>query len=282
MVGGPDSPERPPARGPGLGTKIVRGLGELLVTAGVIVLLFVVYEVYVTDWMSASKQQDANQALDDKWRNERTLHADPLDGESFARMYIPSFGADYKFAIQEGTGAQSLDVGPGHYTETAMPGHPGNFAVAGHRVGKGAPFNDIDLLNSCDAIVVETGDSFFIYRVLPKKDEVAGWAHGAGKRPQCAKVEPMLAPDEPDGGLYGKTFGQEIVLPNQGEVINPIPNQPENAAPIAQRASLMTLTTCHPRFSDRERLIVHAVMVKQYPKDPKNPGQLPPEMEEQA
>lgn len=278
--GEPVAPEQPPPRGPGIAAKIVRGCGEFLVTAGIIVLLFVVYEVYVTDWLSASKQRDANAALDDKWRNDRRLHIEPLNGESFARMYIPSFGADYKFAIQEGTGATALDVGPGHYTGTAMPGDPGNFAVAGHRVGKGAPFNDIDLLKSCDAIVVETRDNFFVYRVLPKKDEAARWETGAGKRSNCAKVKTLHDPDEADGGLYGKTYGQEIVPPDQGEVINPVPNRPEDAARPAQQVALMTLTTCHPRFSDQERLIVHAVMTNQYSKDPTKPEALPPEMKE--
>lgn len=277
---GPVSVEQPPAAGPGPGTKIVRGIGELLVTAGIIVLLFVVYEVYVTDWLAAGKQEDANAALEDRWNNDRRLHIEPMSGDSFARMYIPSFGSDYMFAIQEGTGEESLDVGPGHYTGTAMPGHPGNFAVAGHRVGKGAPFNDIDLLGSCDAIIVETRDNFFVYRVLPKKEEIGNWESNAGKRAKCAKVKPLRAPDEPDGGLYGKTYGQQIVAPDRGEVINPIPNRPENIAPPAQRASLMTLTTCHPRFSARERLIVHAVMTRQYPKDPAKPGALPPEIKE--
>ncbi|WP_273409124.1 sortase domain-bontaining protein [Corynebacterium ureicelerivorans] len=56
---------------------------------------------------------------------------------------------------------------PGHYPVTQLPGQDGNFAVAGHRVGKGAPFNDLGALEACDAVVVETKQEWVTYRVLP-------------------------------------------------------------------------------------------------------------------
>nr|WP_245950037.1 class E sortase [Saccharothrix carnea] len=251
-------------------------MGELLITAGLVILLFVVYEVYVTDLISAGKQDDATQALDEQW-NANTVEADQqrqaqyelLDGQAFAKMYIPVFGPDYKFSIVEGTTDKDLEIGPGHYKGTALPGDPGNFAVAGHRVGKGAPFNDLDLLNSCDAIVVETQTHWFVYRVLPKSGEAADWAQRQAEA-KCEKVSPLGAP-------YDKAVGQSIVLPTQGEVINPVPYF-EGEVPAAQQAALMTLTTCHPRFSDKQRLIVHSVLTMSYPKAP---GFVPEEMKEQ-
>lgn len=39
--------------------------------------------------------------------------------------------------------------------------------MAGHRVGKGAPFNDLGALEACDAVVVETKQEWVTYRVLP-------------------------------------------------------------------------------------------------------------------
>ncbi|MFC6088373.1 class E sortase [Saccharothrix lopnurensis] len=249
------------------GRKAVRAFGETLITLGLVILLFVVYEVYVTDLISAGKQDNATQALDDQW-NANTVEApdqrreakyDLLDGQAFAKLYIPVFGPDYKFSVVEGTTDKDLEIGPGHYKDTALPGEPGNFSVAGHRVGKGAPFNDLDLLSSCDAIVVETQTQWFVYRVLPMTDELGAWA-GRQVDPKCQKVSPLGAP-------YDKTFGQEIVLPTQGEVIAPVPYF-EGELPAAQQASLMTLTTCHPRFSDKQRLIVHAVLADSYPKAP--------------
>ncbi|MBB5958724.1 sortase (surface protein transpeptidase) [Saccharothrix tamanrassetensis] len=271
--------EKPPAPEDSTARKTVRTVGELLITAGLVILLFVVYEVYVTDLISAGKQDDATHALDDQWNAntvepadaQRQAKYDLIEGQAFAKMYIPVFGPDYKFSVVEGTTDKHLEIGPGHYVDTALPGDPGNFAVAGHRVGKGAPFNDLDLLDSCDAIVVETQTQWFVYRMLPKSGEVANWAQSPkAKDPKCAKVSPL-------GGSYDKTVGQEVVLPSQGEVINAIPHF-TGTAPEAQQVALMTLTTCHPRFSDKQRLIVHAVLAQGYPKAP---GFVPEELKEQ-
>ncbi|MEJ2852478.1 MULTISPECIES: class E sortase [unclassified Saccharothrix] len=270
--------DEPPPPKDSAGRKTVRTVGELLITFGLVILLFVVYEVYITDLISAGKQDDATSALDDKW-GANTVQADPqrqaqydlVEGEAFAKMYIPAFGPDFKFSVVEGTSDKHLEIGPGHYVNTALPGAPGNFAVAGHRVGKGAPFNDLDLLNACDAIVVETQTEWFVYRMLPKASEVAGWAQSDKvKDPKCGKVSPLGAP-------YDKTVGQEIVLPTQGEVIDPVPHF-EGEVPQAQQVALLTLTTCHPRFSDRQRLIVHAVLTQGYPKAE---GFVPEELKEQ-
>ena len=200
----------------------MRTIGEVLITAGLIVLLFVVYEVYITDVISAGKQKDVTSALDNEWKNEtpgddqqRVDHFEGLKpGEGFAKMYIPTFGSDYHFTIVEGTTEQALEVGPGHYLDTAYPGEPGNFAVAGHRVGKGSPFNDIDLIKACDAIIVETKRSWYVYRMLPKKEDKANWAAVKAKNPLCANVNPLGAP-------YNDLVGQQIVAPSQGSVIAP-------------------------------------------------------------
>lgn len=271
---GPVPPERDRTR------TAVRAIGEVLITLGMVVLLFVVYEVYITDLISAGKQREAAAQLDDRWQAPdqadpgRVDHFEGLgEGDGFAKMYIPAFGADFEFTIVEGTTAQSLEVGPGHYTDTAYPGQPGNFSVAGHRVGKGAPFNDINLIQSCDAIVVETQYSWFVYRMVPLEEEKAGWAEGKGQDPRCEGVGPM-------GGPYEDLTGQRIVLPTNGDVIAPVPGNPGAEVSSGEMASFMTLTTCHPRFSDKERLIVHAVLTNQWVKDPNKPDERPAELRE--
>ncbi|MGH4014207.1 MAG: class E sortase [Gammaproteobacteria bacterium] len=264
------SPPRavPPRRAQGDGLRaVIRGVGEVLITLGMIMLLFVFYAVYVTDWLSAWKQREATAALDEQWRNQRGVAERPIEGGGIAKMYIPSFGSDFVFTVLEGTGEDTLAAGPGHYPDTALPGQPGNFAVAGHRVGKGSPFNGLDLLSSCDALVVETVDQWFVYRVLPLQGEADDWAMRKATLPQCAGVGPLPEP-------YADVAGKEIVLPWQGEVIAPVPGSPD-LAPPADPAELITLTTCHPQFSARERLIVHGVLVAQYPKVPgQRPGEL--------
>lgn len=280
----------PPPRRRGWGSRLVSGLGQLLVTVGVVLLLFVVYEVYVTDLFGQRKQAAATEAIDKQWAEQapatdtvvvqdpaqlvtdprqRTPQYTTLTGEGFAKLYVPAFGADYTFTVVEGTDPDDLYIGPGHYADSQLPGQPGNFAVAGHRVSKGAPFNDLGLLNSCDAVVVETQDDWFVYRVLPMEEEKADWATAAGTRPQCAAVTPLGAP-------YETVAGREITLPSDYAQVLPVPHVSSTDVPAdAQR--LITLTTCHPQFSDAERMIIHGVLTASYAK---SAGFLPPELSE--
>ncbi|MCE7005066.1 class E sortase [Kibdelosporangium philippinense] len=253
---------------------VVRNIGELLITAGMIVLLFVVYELYITDLFSAGKQREATAALDDQWQHpgadvveggERTNKIELEDGKGFAKLYIPKFGADFHFTVLEGTNDKTLEKGPGHYKGTALPGDHGNFSVAGHRVGKGAPFNDLDLLKSCDAVVIETSTSWFTYRMLPLPEEAKNWDTIKTKSARCERVNTL-------GADYAKVFGREIVKPSQGGVISPVPYAPAGTKP---GAALLTLTTCHPKFSDAQRLIMHLVLTDQAAKNPAKPNELP-------
>lgn len=242
--------------------------GELLITFGVIVLLFVVYEVYVTDMISAGRQEDATAELEDRWAHARIAPEQPVEGEGFMRLYAPALSPDFTRTVLEGTSQDILAAGPGHYSGTGLPGQPGNMALAGHRVGNGAPFNRIDLLQSCDALVVETATEWFVYRVLPMRDEVSGWAQGKGAQARCRGVAPLSAP-------YPMVPGQEIVLPTNGTVIAAVPGQPRYAVPAPDaRAQLITLTTCTPKFSARQRLIVHGVLVARYPTGGGPPAEL--------
>ncbi len=167
-------------------------------------------------------------------------------------MYIPAFGADYQFAIIEGVDEEELLAGPGRYPDTQLPGEPGNFAVAGHRVGKGAPFNDLGRLSPCDAIVVETCEQWVTYRVLPMSDDPAQ---------RAAEAAPCLGGEQAErvaAGDYAGVLGQHITLPEDINVINPLPGSHDTEADPGMEA-LMTLTTCHSQFSNAERMIIHAV-----------------------
>jgi sortase (surface protein transpeptidase) len=278
--------DRPPApRRKETGRTAVRTIGEILITAGMVVLLFVVYELYVTNIFSAQKQANATSSLNKEWDTivpagpQRTAHYDVSDGQGFAKLYIPSLGRDFHFTVVEGVTQPDLAIGPGHYPGTALPGEPGNMAIAGHRVGQGAPFNDLGLVQSCDAIVIETKTDWFVYRMLPMTGEVATWGTGKGKAAQCSgpngegKVAPLT-------GAYAKTVGQEIVLPTQSDVVAAVPHYPAATMSAGQQISLLTLTTCNPKFSAAQRMIIHAVLVKDWKKDPANPTQSPPELKE--
>ncbi|WIM67564.1 class E sortase [Corynebacterium breve] len=238
---------------------ITHVLGEILLTVGVIILLFAYYEAFWTNVKSNQLQAEASTNLDEQWEKERVnpraKHMPEL-GEAFARMYIPAFGSDFNFAIVEGTSDADLLAGPGRYVDSQMPGEPGNFAVAGHRVGKGAPFNDLGNLQACDAIIVETATQWVTYRVLPIES-----TDGSSR---SAAVQSCLTPEQSQRvaeGDYAQVSGRHITLPGNISVIDPIPGTqpPADEAGLATLESLLTLTTCHPQFSNAERMIVHAM-----------------------
>ncbi len=211
----------------GLWRAVVRGLGELLVTAGLVVLLFVVYEVHVTDLLNDRRQAELAEEVDEAWTRQpgatpAALEEPPV-GQPLAVLRIPRLGADHQRVVLQGTSEEQLSQGPGHYPGTAMPGQQGNLAIAGHRVGKGSPFLDLDRMRPGDPIVVETAGSWFVYRVL---------------------------------GEQGGIPGLHVVRPEEVGVSAPTPGAP--GAPAS--GAYLTLTTCHPRYSARQRLVVHAVL----------------------
>lgn len=218
---------------------LLRGLGQLMITAGVVVLLFVVYEVYITNYFAERAQAQVKSALTQEWKHAAR---DPLlalpgqsgprlpDGKGIAYLYIPRLGRDYGYAIVQGTTDADLEKGPGHYLGTALPGRPGNFAVAGHRVGKGEPFLNLDKLRAGDAVIVQTESKWFVYRVLGANGDIAA----------------------PVAGVPGR----EVVDPGDGDVLAPVPDHP-GQQPVK---AYLTLTTCHPKFTATHRLIIHATL----------------------
>ena len=142
----------------------------------------------------------------------------PTDGEAIARIMIPSIDVDE--IVVAGVGVEDLRKGPGHYSTTPLPGQPGNAAIAGHRTTYGAPFGRLNELNAGDAIIVETLQGRFTYRVLPGQP-----------------------------GMAGHALGFRIVAPTALEVLDDVGDD------------RLTLTSCHPKYSSRKRIIVHAALV---------------------
>ena len=246
--------EPPPPSGMSRGDRmrwLARGLGQTLITLGLVMLLFVVYEVWVTNFFAHAKQEATRKQIEQSWSQGK----DPLKGSDrlklpsgqqvtiplgvgFANLYIPRLGKDYAFPILEGTDDADLEKGVGHYPGTAIPGQIGNFAVAGHRVGKGEPFLNLDHLRPGDAVVVQTAKTWYVYRVMG--DDATG---NVG-----AKDSQGIA-------------GREIVAPNAVEVIDPVPDNP-GAKPSR---AMMTMTTCHPKYSASNRMVIHALLDRAVP-----------------
>lgn len=182
-------------------------------------------------------------------------------GDAFAKMYIPAFGQDYQFAIVEGVHEHELRTGPGHYPDTQLPGQDGNFAAAGHRVGKGAPFNDLGALEACDAVVMETKPEWVTYRVLPMSQDPAA------RRDEGANCLPAPLNERVAAGDYARVRGARDYGARQHPGDQPHAGARSTAVEPGMEG-LITLTTCHPQFSNAERMIIHAVRTDVQPKNP--------------
>jgi sortase (surface protein transpeptidase) len=215
------------------GWRAVSVAGEVVVTAGLIVLLFVVYELFITDLFTARDQSRLADQLQTTWQTTPAgqPEVEPPVGAPTAVLHIPRLGADFERVVVEGTDQDQLARGPGHYVGSAMPGQQGNVALAGHRVGKGSPFLDLDTMRPGDAIVVETATRWYVYRVLG--DPATG----------SFTTDPSGIP------------GQEVVDPTALQVISPTPDA---VATTPASGAYLTITTCNPKYSARTRLVVHA------------------------
>ncbi|WP_423721918.1 class E sortase [Arthrobacter caoxuetaonis] len=214
------------------GSMAVQVLGELLITAGLVIVLFVVWELWWTNIESDRLQDAAMEELFDGFEvppmsseapppedygDPAVLPSPESDGTTFAAIYIPRFGPDHARPITEGIGPEVLDtLGLGHYPETGMPGEIGNFALAGHRQTHGQVLDAVDTLVPGDRIYVQTAEGYYTY-------------------------------------VYRNS---QIVLPEQVDVLAAVPTQP-GAEP---QERILTLTTCNPRFGSQERFIAYAVL----------------------
>ena len=194
--------------------RLVRTISALAVVAGAVVLMVVAHQVWGTG-VAGDRAQDR---VADELREDWAVPGGPVPpapGAAFAFLHVPRLGEDWTRAVVEGVEPEQLEAGPGHYPGTAQPGEVGNFAVAGHRVGQGSPFLDLDSLQRGDAVVVETAGTWHVYRVTTTT----------------------------------------VVAPTETWVVAPTPGGPPGGPATG---AFLTLTTCHPEFSDRERLVVHA------------------------
>jgi LPXTG-site transpeptidase (sortase) family protein len=154
---------------------ILRSTGELCITLGLIVLLFAAYEVWGKTAIIESDQHNLDNQLTQEWNGpapaasgpspkastKAAPNLPPPPGSAIARLYIPRM--DKQWVVVQGVTPADIRHAPGHYPESAMPGQPGNFSVAGHRIS--AIFWNLDTVRLGDAIVVETRDTWYVYKV---------------------------------------------------------------------------------------------------------------------
>lgn len=224
------------ARKPSAATVASRAVGELFITIGVLMLLFVTYQLW---WTNVRAQQQADGAahnLQQDWEQGKRKPGAFQAGQGFAILHIPKL--DVVVPVASGIDKQRvLDRGmAGHYAEgalkTALPSaKKGNFGVAGHRNTHGEPFRYINRLTPGDPIVVETQDTYYVYEMA------------------------SILPQTP---------------PSNTAVIDPVPA----GSGFTEPGRYLTLTTCTPEFTSTYRMIVWGKMVEERPRSKGKPDAL--------
>lgn len=217
---------------------VSRFIGEMFITCGVLMLLFVTYQLWWTNVQAHERADSAANNLVQKWKDHPASKPGAFDpGQGFAIMYIPKL--DVRAPIAQGVSKEKiLDKGMiGHYDKssglpTAMPwDKKGNFALAAHRNTHGEPFRYVNRLVSGDKIIVETADTYYTYEMFSRLPSTS---------------------------------------PADTSVIDQVP--PKSG--LKKPGRYITLTTCTPEFTSRYRLIVWGKMVDERPRSEGKPDAL--------
>jgi len=237
---------------------VIGVLGELLITAGAVVLLFLGWQLWWNDMMMANSQSQASTDISRHWIEKATkdpaavkpapadygdpvIATAPAETEPFAVLYIPRFGANYHRTIAEGIKTNVLNsprTGIGHYPGTQMPGEVGNFAIASHRSANGGGMHLINEFQLGDPIYVQTADGYFTYRFRDL----------------------------------------QYVPPTAATVLASVPGRPD-LAPVDR---IITLTSCNPLLSTAERIVAYGVFESWRPLSAGPPADLAPIIAAQA
>jgi LPXTG-site transpeptidase (sortase) family protein len=145
---------------------IISVFGELLITAGLVLGLFVVYSLWWTNVLADRAADQDGAQVRDRWAGGPGA-LDTKDGIGF--LHVPAMGGD-EILVKQGTTGAILNNGvAGYYTEPIKSALPqdkkGNFTLAAHRDGHGAKFHNIHKLRTGDAIVFESKDTWYVYKV---------------------------------------------------------------------------------------------------------------------
>ena len=163
-----------PTAGRPRSASVLRGVGQTLITAGLVDLAVRRLRGLGHQCVRAPRaDQGAQRAGEEVGQRQGPAAAAGRErssripiGTGIANLYIPRLGQRLRASPScRAPTTRRWRKGPGHYTGTALPGQVGNFAVAGHRVGKGEPFLNLDQLQPGDAVIVETRTDWYVYRV---------------------------------------------------------------------------------------------------------------------
>nr|WP_229703124.1 class E sortase [Streptomyces albiflavescens] len=160
----------PRRRGSGRVAMAVSVFGELLITAGLVLGLFVAYSLWWTNVVADRAAHKQGDKVRDNWAQDKGGPGalDTKAGIGF--LHVPAM-KNGEVLVEKGTSTKVLNNGvAGYYTDPVkaalpMTGKNGNFTLAAHRDGHGAKFHNIDKIKKGDPIVFETKDKWYVYKV---------------------------------------------------------------------------------------------------------------------
>ncbi|MFF4008655.1 class E sortase [Streptomyces sp. NPDC001717] len=204
-------------------------LGEVLITLGLVLGLFVAYSLWWTNVLADRQASERGDRIREQWRAPAPAAGAPAEpgaldvqgGVGF--LHVPAM-KNGEVLVKKGTDPDVLNDGvAGYYTQPVKSALPwetkGNFTLAAHRDGHGAKFHDIDKVKSGDAIVFETRDTWYVYKVFAELRQTSKY---------------------------------------NTDVINPVPKESGKTA----RGRYITLTTCTPVYTSKFRYVVWGELVR--------------------
>ena len=224
--------------------RVVGGVGRVLIAVGTVVLLFVAYQLWGTGLHEARAQSDLVEEF------QRSLDAGPAGRERPAVPAVPAEGLP-------------SDEAPAQ-EQAPLPPPPGE-AVAMLRI----PKLDVEKVVVEGVSVAQLRKAPGHYPQTPMPGQ-PGNAAIAGHRTTYGAPFGELDQLQPGDEILTRTAQGEfryevdrtsVVRPDQLEVLD----QAEEAR--------LTLTTCHPRFSAAQRLVVSAVLVDEPAPAPAEPAE---------
>lgn len=227
-------------RGRGPIATAVSVFGELLITAGVVLALFVAYSLWWTNVIADRHAKQAGDAIRKQWAAQGPAAParglDTAGGIGF--LHVPAMGRHYEVLVKKGTSTKVLNEGvAGFYTAptpAAMPwDSTGNFTLAAHRDGHGAKFHNINKIHTGDPVVFESKNTWYVYKVYKILDQTSKY---------------------------------NVAVTDQ------IPEESGKTRP----GRYITLTTCTPVYTSRYRYIVWAELTRVQKVDAQRT--LPPEL----
>lgn len=236
-------------------TVVLGVTGEILITVGVLTGLFWVWFVFVNDLFVGSAQNMAGSQLSQSFQDEaveetfgksfgssrgRAEVGDPpvvtavAEGQAFATLYVPRFGENFARPIAEGVDLSSV--------------------LNNSRLGVGR-YPDTQALGEIGNFAVA--------------------AHRTTYGAPFANIGELRAGDRiyietREGWFVYRFRNLEYVWPTAISVLNEVPR----FSGIDATERILTMTSCHPKLSEAERVIAYSVFESWYPRESGPPSDI--------